>query len=431
MLGPAQQAAPLTPGEFAAALERIARFETAPFLAVAVSGGPDSLALTILADRWARRRGGEVCALSIDHGLRAESGEEMRRLHHWLAARSIGHVILAWNGPKPQSGIQAAARDARYRLLAGWCREHGCLHLLTAHHRDDQNETHSIRRRAGSGPDGLAGMSAVRELEDCRVLRPLLGFGRDRLAAFLDAEGQPFLTDPSNRDPVFERARLRAEKAAPAVPDVAALGRQRALREACRSRLLAHGAALHPAGFGVLDPARLRAAPSAVAGPALAALIMAVGGGGYPPRGERLVRLLGALAAGKTSPRTLGGCRFVAWRGRVLVLRELARAEHRVPLAPGACRRWDRRFAVSLARTAPAAVTVGYLGGEGARALGRDAVRGGLPRLLYPVLPAVWDARGLAVVPHIGYRRDGASSAPLRIVLHPVNSLASAGFAVV
>src|SRR5439155_23111679 len=132
----------------------------------------------------------------------------------WLAARGIPHEILRWEGDKPTTGIQEAAREARYRLLTEWCRRHGVLHLLTAHHRGDQVETHLIRRRANSGIDGLAAMSAVRELSGCRLLRPLLAVPKARLAALLAAEGQPFLHDPSNLDPVFERARLRLSEEA-------------------------------------------------------------------------------------------------------------------------------------------------------------------------------------------------------------------------
>src|SRR5438067_8728243 len=130
-----------------------------------------------------------------------------------MAARGIEHHVLAWSGPKPATGVQEAARAARYRLLAEWCRAQGCLHLLTAHHREDQAETHLIRRRAGSGIDGLAGMAAVRELPGCRLVRPLLSVPRARLAALLAAEGQPFLQDPSTLNPAFERARLRLQPA--------------------------------------------------------------------------------------------------------------------------------------------------------------------------------------------------------------------------
>jgi len=140
-------AAPLTLGELGAALAAIGGFDARPFIAVAVSGGPDSLALTILADRWARERGGRLAALTVDHQLRSESAEEARLVGGWLAARGIAHHVLVWTNTKPATGIQKAARAARYHLLAEWCRAQGCLHLLTAHHREDQAETSLIRRQ--------------------------------------------------------------------------------------------------------------------------------------------------------------------------------------------------------------------------------------------------------------------------------------------
>src|SRR5947208_13396457 len=165
-------AAPLTLGELGAALAAIGGFDARPFIAVAVSGGPDSLALTILADRWVRERAGQLAALTVDHGLRPEGAEEAQTVGRWMATRGIKHHVLAWSGPKPATGIQEAARAARYGLLAEWCRAEGCLHLLTAHHREDQAETYLIRRRAGSGIDGLAGMSALREMVGIRLVRP-------------------------------------------------------------------------------------------------------------------------------------------------------------------------------------------------------------------------------------------------------------------
>src|SRR3954447_7076777 len=167
------------------------------------------MALMLLADRWAQACGGRAWGLTVDHGLRPESADEARTVGSWLGARAIPHDILLWVGPKPISGIQEAAREARYRLLTAWCRRRFCLHLLAAHHLEDQIETHLIRRGAGSGAEGLAGMSAVRELRGCRLVRPLLAVPRERLAALLASEGHPFLRDPSNLDPVFERARLR------------------------------------------------------------------------------------------------------------------------------------------------------------------------------------------------------------------------------
>jgi tRNA(Ile)-lysidine synthase len=384
---------PLMDDEFAVLMAAVGGFESRPLVAVGTSGGPDSLALMLLANRWARQRGGQAWGLTVDHGLRSESAAEAGTVAGWLAARAIPHEILVWEGEKPTSGIQEAAREARYRLLAEWCREHGCLHLLSAHHREDQAETYMIRRRAGSGVDGLAAMSAVRELPHCRLVRPLLSAPRARLAALLAAEGQPFLRDPSNLDPAYERARLRlsrplsrtagegasgrspeAGEGLPAedtltrlapdgpshplprcgrgavdriIADVRAHGRERILREKALDRLLARAVALHPAGFAVLDPAALAASDAETVERLLDRVAACIGGARYPARRARLARLCEGLAAQPARARTLGGCRFVPWRGRILVLRELAAAGAPARLDPGAGLLWDRRFAVA------------------------------------------------------------------------------------
>lgn len=432
---------PVDDAEFAAALAGLARFEARPLVAVATSGGPDSLALTILADRWVRRRAGALCALSVDHRLRPESGAELRRLAEWLKARSIRHDILLWAGARPASGIEEAARTARYDLLTGWCRAQGILHLFLAHHREDQIETHLIRRRAGSGPDGLAGMPAIRELDGVRLVRPLLGFPKARLQALLAAEGQPWIADPSNRDPAFERARLRARPPSAAeearlLAEIRALGEARRGREGERDRLLAERVALHPAGFAVLDRG-LFAAPAGLAEAALAALVLTIGGGRYPPRRAGVARLRAMLAGEDGRGGTLGGCRFVPWRGRVLVLREGARVAAPLTLAPGTGGVWDRRFAVALPADAAGPVMISPLGSEGVAELNRRIGRlrlakdeaPPLPRLLFPVLPAARDAQGLLCVPHLGSRRAGAA-APA-VLFRPANPLTRAGFTVV
>jgi tRNA(Ile)-lysidine synthase len=434
-------AKPISLGEFTASLASIARFESSPFLAVAVSGGSDSLALAILADRWARARGGEICALTVDHRLRPESGDEIRRLGAWLSARAIRHEILVWTGEKPRTGIQEAARLARYRLLGGWCRDNACLHLLTGHHRDDQIETHLIRRRAHSGPDGLAGMSAIRELADCRLLRPLLGIPRDRLSAFLEAERQPFISDPSNLDPAFERGRLRRSDCAPAgeeggsrlLVEIHARGRARAVNEHERNTLLARYVSLHPAGFALLDPAMMSETSSEMAERLLSDVTAAIGGAAYPPRRERIARLRETLGATPRRGHTLGGCRFIRWGERLLVTRELARAAPPLRLRPGERVMWDRRFEITTSQADRGPFTIGYLGLAGTPRLDwrmPQSRRAWLPRLLFPFLPAVWDEAGIAAVPHLGYGREGVADLP-QVVFRPVTPLTKAGFAVV
>ena len=145
------RAAPVGDEEFAALLLPFAPFEPSPHLAIAVSGGADSMALALLADRWARMRGGRVTALTVDHGLRAEAAAEAAQVARWLAERGIAAMTLAGVAPLPRRDIQAQARALRYRLLEGWCAEAGVLHLLIAHHQEDQAETLLLRLGRGSG----------------------------------------------------------------------------------------------------------------------------------------------------------------------------------------------------------------------------------------------------------------------------------------
>jgi tRNA(Ile)-lysidine synthase len=425
--------APLTLPELAAVLAAIGGFEARPAVAVAVSGGPDSLALMLLAAHWARQQGGAAWGLVVDHGLRPESAAEARIAAGWLARRGIPCEILRWEGDKPTSGIQERAREARYRLLAGWCRAHGVLHLFAAHHREDQGETHLIRRRAGSGSDGLAGMPAVRELAGCRLVRPLLGVPKARLAALLAAENQPFLRDPSNLNPAFARARLRcgAERTASLddiVAETRSCGLSRIAREPALDRLLAGAVTLHPAGFAALDPAALAMADAETVERLLGRLAAALGGARYPARRARLARLRADLAARPERGRTLGGCCFVPWRGRILVLREAAATAPPVRLDPGAAVVWDRRFAAALNAHAANGFLLGSLAQSGAALA--DLPAGALPRLARPVLPALWDEEGLAAVPHLGFRRPGVAVLP-SLSLRPWNALSTAGFTVV
>lgn len=151
---------------------------------------------------------GRVEAATVDHGLRPEAAEEAATVARWCAERGIAHATL--RPPAPITGnLQSAARAERYRLLWQWCGDRRIGWLMTAHHADDQIETLLMRLNRGSGVGGLAG---VRERSD-RLLRPLLFWRRDELAAIVAAAGCPVAQDPSNADPRFDRAALRAHLA--------------------------------------------------------------------------------------------------------------------------------------------------------------------------------------------------------------------------
>jgi len=448
----AEDAAPVSAEDFAAAMAAFAPFEPAPLLAVAVSGGADSLALCLLADAWARRRGGTVLALTVDHRLRPGSAGEAGRVAAWLGARGIAHETLVWADPPAAGPIQAAARAARYALLEQACAACGALHLLLGHTLDDQAETVLMRLAKGSGADGLAGMPAVRELGAVRLLRPLLDVGKARLAATCRAAGQPWLEDPSNAGARFARGRLRqvapalsAEGLTPArLADTARrLGQARAALDAATADLLARAAEVRPEGWLILDGAALAAAPAEVRLRALARCLRTIGGEAVPPRRERLERLAGEIAAGgPAAGRTLAGC-CVLPRGEsprpgagraLLVCREPAAADERRAAAPGATVCWDRRFRVTVPVAAPAAgLAVARLGAAAAPAPGLAA----LPAAVRPSLPALWNDAGPVGLPEIcggstgQNRMTGGSVMSIIAEFTPTEAVAGAPYGVV
>ncbi len=314
----------LTPEAFAPLMAPFAPFEDHPVLAVAVSGGRDSLALALLAQEWAERRGGRIVGLIVDHGLRPEAAREAAATHDLLARRGIEAAILRWQGAKPVRGLQEAARTARYGLLFDACRERGILHLLVAHHADDQAETVAMRAAHGSGADGLAGMAALVERRHARLLRPLLPVPRARLTATLEALGVAWIDDPSNADPRFERVLVRTAREGtdaldPLDPDT---GPRRAEREGRLARDAVEVLEIEDGVVGFDRAAFGRLAAGAKSG-LLSRAVQAIGERDHPPRRERLARAVERLChvpargkSGKSGDFTLSACRLLLRQAR-------------------------------------------------------------------------------------------------------------------
>jgi tRNA(Ile)-lysidine synthase len=287
-------------------------------MAVACSGGPDSLALTLLAsDAFP----GQVTALIVDHGLRPESAAESTMVSRWLQAKNVPCEILTWTGNKPTSGVQLAARTARYRLLADACDRLRIGELLLAHHLDDQAETFLLAIGRKAGLQGLAGMAPFRNQAELNYVRPLLSIRKARLVATLEAMGQPFLHDPSNENVRFDRARLRQQMQA-----LDEVGLSADLLAGSATRLadardlmqdLEHDVrrlvAPHAPGLSIpltaLAPF-LTSLPGQrmIIVPVLANMIDRVSGA--KPRFDELFRLTGWVALVEPGTRTLGRCRI-------------------------------------------------------------------------------------------------------------------------
>ncbi len=415
--------------------------------AVAVSGGADSVALMVLCARWAaREEHPRPLVLTVDHGLRPEAARDAESVARWAASYGLDCEILRWQGHKPETGLQAAARRARYRLLGAACRSRGITCLLTAHTEEDQAETFLLRLGRGSGVTGLSAMAPRAPLpdpdyRDIELVRPLLTVSRSRLRETLRRAGQEWIDDPSNEDSRFARVRMRrllpllAEQGLTPrqlAATAARLGRARQALEVMTDQVCAQAARFDPAGYVRLEGSALCAAPEEVGLRVLARLLKAVSGAVYPPRLQRLERLYACLVArgarGGSAFRgaTLAGCRVISTGrdGSVLITREWrALNRHQKTLTGtvslcGASRLvWDNRFEVCL--EAPAGP--GGLEGE-VRALGRSGwqvLRADLdqgraicdpaalpphrvPAAVRPTLPALWVGDDLAAVPHFG-----------------------------
>lgn len=428
--------------EFQQAMAAFGPFEPTPHLAVAVSGGADSLALCLLAEGWARERHGRVTALTVDHLLRRDSTAEATQVGCWLERRGIAHHRLTWNGPKPLTGIQAAARVARYRLLVGWCRTAAVGHLLVGHQAADQAETVLLRLSRASGLAGLAGMSPLVEVGGTRLLRPLLDVAPERLRAYLQVEGQPWIDDPSNRDPKYMRVRLRQASASLAAAgidrqgllDLATIAQMaRQATEEAADALLAGSVVLHPAGFAWLEPEPWRGASRFIAVRALARLLRILGGRRREAADGRVERLLSSLICSPkdaSSAATLCGCRLRRFGQRVLVWRENRGMPAAQALAEGGRMVWDGRYLLDVATEGEdeGGLSLEALGAARARAIVAARLPlPDIPKVVWPTLPCLVDARGVLCVPHLGYWRSQDGSSTMRVMTGPQQSCASQG----
>ncbi len=382
------------------------------------------MALALLAASWAQARGGDLLALVVDHGLRAESGTEAALTLRRLAGRGIAARLLRLDGLRRGSGLAARARTARYAALSAACAAAGRVHLLLGHHAGDQAETRLMREGAGSGAAGLAAMPALTETAALRLLRPLLTVPKARLCATLRSAGMAWVEDPSNTDPATLRARLRArlhaDQAAPgtAAPAIraasaaAVAGHARAWTEHATAASLARRAQLSPLGYALLMPGKLPA-------PAFGALLRMLGGADWAPASASVARIAAA-----PRPATLGGVRLLP-AGRLLsggwlLVREAAAIAPPVPARAGTI--WDGRFRL-LAAALPPDLTVGALGPAAAQ-LRRHS---NLPAAILRTLPALWRAGTLVAVPALSYP-DPSWAIACRFALFPRLPAAAAPF---
>ncbi|QND48131.1 tRNA lysidine(34) synthetase TilS [Rhizobium lusitanum] len=366
---------------------------------VAISGGSDSTGLlAALAEHLKSlpNSGVTLSAATIDHGLRAEAADEAREVAALCASLGIPHVIRRWQGEKPKNGIMAAAREARYGLLADIAAEISANVIVTAHTIDDQRETLAMRTaRLNEGEVGAGTGIADAVLFDRRIwiVRPLLGCRRADIRAYLDGRGMPWLDDPSNEDVRYERVRTRKhlslEPALLSLPDASTA---RAALSADAAAWLEAYVAVHAGALCAISRAAL-AADEAVIAYAIPYLAAVFGGEPYGPGRERMRRILDFIAEGRPGRRTAGGVVFDLRRDGLYLMRE-SRDIRPLVLAAGADGIWDGRFRI--VNHEAAAIRVEAAGATGAMEFPEGLPKGAVQRARAVLPKAVVGDEGAA-----------------------------------
>jgi len=393
-----------------------------PCLAVAVSGGSDSMALTLLAHDWCSDRNMRLIALTVDHNLRADSASEAAQVHSWLTRCGIEHHIVRREGEVPRSGIQQFARNARYGLLLEKCQSLKVSHLLLGHQLEDQLETLLMRLSKGSGLQGLTAMQVTVERDGINLLRPLLGTRRAELRAYLMNKGQVWVDDPSNVNPDFTRTHLGKSLASlSSLPgsdlSTISLSHARLQRaddalQQLSDELLAAKAVIDPLGFVRLDGNFYDNVPDEVCIRMLVKALQLVRGSGIRIKLSDIENLYRTIR--KQEPfqgMTLAGCQIGLFRGDFILCREAGRdgLPHVMLTTADDSILWDNRFLVrdcgggeALDQGCP--VEIKPLGSKGWRKLIESGVVAELPDLPENVrknIPALWNRDELLSIPLI------------------------------
>jgi tRNA(Ile)-lysidine synthase len=414
-------------------------------IAVAVSGGPDSMALTFLLHDWVKQRGGELFALTIDHQLRTESASEALQVKQWCTDKHIHHQTLVWEKEAaPSSALHERARNARYDLLLHACKHHNIDHLFLGHHADDQAETVLMRFLKGSGVDGLAGMPRTYMKEGVRLIRPLLPVQKHLLENTCTANEWVFIRDPSNHSQHYLRGRLR-KLAQPLEAEgvttttlyeiARSSGMARAALEQGANEWLAEHAIVSPLGFVQLDIHAWKKLNDEMKRRTIIRILLCMSSENYPPKQASLEHLITALHATEHPHLTLSGCHVMVQFGLLKFYREQSALLFSLPEQPMRIQEtmfWDNRFKLTvdgsfLNKNASKNMGIAPLGEFGKDKLEKMGYKQVVdcPALARATLPALYADDQLHSVPEFFGNEEAAqaSQAPVKAIFLPKRML--------
>ena len=378
---------------------RLKPLESMPIrkIAVAVSGGADSLCLAYLAQEWADVRGIQLTALTVDHGLRKDAAAEAKTVAQQMRTIGVKHHILRWIGEKPTTRIEEKAREARYQLLCNFCHKKNIPVLLLAHHAQDNIETFFLRLAKASGLTGLAGMQPFKWRSGIVLARPLLDVAKTDILSFLTQRKINWIEDPMNQNPIFERVYWRQQ-----IPILTKMGLNPLYLQRTLSRLrraetaltqmtnsaFYHLVEIDNRGFAQIPLPAFDQLPDEIQIRLLTRLIPLIGGNDKPVSLEKLESIL------QTKPirTTLGMCYLIRHKKTLFVAKESARMPSSVFLKKNTWTQWDR-FKIYCS-----------VSGKIQHQTKRDK-KCPLPWLVQQSFPIITDKKGLEIYPHLDYKK--------------------------
>ncbi|MFV9880102.1 MAG: tRNA lysidine(34) synthetase TilS [Rickettsiales endosymbiont of Dermacentor nuttalli] len=417
-------------------------FEDRPVIAVALSGGIDSMALTYLLAEWVRDKQGKIIAVTVDHGLRVESASEARLIGEQLLKDGIDHVILRWEGlTKPTSNVQERARIARYELLSSWCKKNNILHLCIAHNQEDQIETFLNNLGRGSGIDGLSAMYKIAHVNGIRVIRPFLNISKSVLKQYLVSCKCTWYEDSSNNSDKYQRNRLR-KILVEHVRDQNLLANR--LKSTVENMQRIRNSIENNVSKGAVDAIRIYEEGYAKilvenfikidpeeALCILSRLITTISGNEKKPRFIN-IKLLRNLIVNKKfiSTITLGGCKvsLIRDKNEILVYRETTKGNINTTLVDNNAIIWDNRFLVITNKVNRYSnpIMINYLLYEGLSLYMKDKnskLYYNIPKSVVVTLPALMVLDKIVAIPHIDYYKHEWLRDNIKIKFNPVKSL--------
>jgi tRNA(Ile)-lysidine synthase len=383
-------------------------------VAVATSGGADSLSLTLLLNCYCKKYNHPLYVLHVNHHLRSTSTEEACFVQKTLAQWGLSVIVLDWQHPEIKSGLQEKARHARYQLMSDYCKRHGISYLFIAHHLEDQIETVMMRFFRGSDLNGLQGMKKKTSLNGIQLIRPFLALSKKELHVSLSNVQQDSLSDPSNEDTSFSRIQWR-KALGPLLNDQHKHFFLQSLEKLQENfialtyyteQALKKNVSLSSYGTATFNKSFLQSStPHIIKKSVLDHLLKIVSGSASPIRTKKLKYALKHLSSPSPHPITIAGCMILPYKRSVHIIRERAAIHAHGPVENFTQTPWDGRFLIHKINTSkPESLVVTSLSCEDIMYLKEKLVdRDFISNKVLLTLPVIKKGREIFSVPHLGY----------------------------